>query len=332
MPAESNTPRRGQDTSRASVAAACASSLLTGRDASAPTRVETTEGRLAFHALGDATDRPPLVLLHGFTGHRDDFVGVMPALARERRVIAPDLRGHGDSASRPGQGGFSLDQLAQDLTALLDALGIARIDLLGHSVGGLVAQRFALAHPDRLRSLVLMCTAPAPPTRMDPEGWRRACVLAERDGMRALQRRSEEVARAHPSPGLSAWRDPERYFLHHRRRFGAMTPESYRGVGEAFFGAASMLDRLGEIGVPALVLVGELDEDWLPGAEALAGRLPDVRHVIVPGAEHHPHQENPAVFLAEVAAHLQRVEAKAQERDVPFRPPRASGPGPVRTE
>ena len=288
----------------------------TGRDESVPRFVETRAGRFAYHEVGpsggagdapDARAAPPLLLLHGFSGHRDDFIGVMPFLADGRRVIALDQRGHGDSVSGPGAAGYSFEQLVADLLAVLDALGIERIDLLGHSVGGMVALRFALAYPERVRSLVFVCTAPAFPERMSPRGFELATALCEAHGMAELQRRAAAVVRKDPFPGLAAWTDPERYDRHHARRHLAMTPESYRGVGEAFFRSTSLIDRLGEIDAPCLVLVGEHDHDWRPGAEAFAAGLRDVRVVVVPDAEHHPHQENPSVFFTELMAHLARL-------------------------
>lgn len=282
----------------------------TGRDESVPRFVETRAGRFAYHEVGrsgGAGDAPPLLLLHGFSGHRDDFIGVMPFLADGRRVIALDQRGHGDSVSGPGAAGYSFEQLVADLLAFLDALEIERIDLLGHSVGGMVALRFALAHPERVRSLVFVCTAPAFPERMSPNGWERATALCEAGGMAELQRRAAAVVRKAPFPGLAAWTDPERYFLHHARRHLAMTPESYRGVGESFFRSTSLVERLGEIAVPCLVLVGEHDHEWRPGAVAFEVGLRDARVVVVPDAEHHPHQENPDVFFTELMAHLARL-------------------------
>lgn len=283
-----------------------------GLDESEPRIVRTREGRVAWHEAGRSADGVPLVLVHGFSGHRDDWIGVLPALARRRRVIAPDLRGHGDSEPGPGELGFSLDQLARDLTAFLDALEIDRIDLLGHSVGGFVALRFALARPERVRSLVFVCTAPETPSGMDRDGWRRGAEIAEARGMHGMQALAERAIRADPFPSLDHWGDPERYYAHHRRRYRAMSAASYRAIGEAFFTSESLVARLGEIDVPTLVLVGEHDVDWLPGADAFEAGLRDVRRVTLTDAEHHPHQENREAFLAEVAAHLDAVSRTIQ--------------------
>ena len=85
----------------------------TGLDESTPCFVDTKEGRAAYHEAGEG--EPALVILHGFTGHRDDFVGILPSLGERRRVLAPDLRGHGDSEAGPGAEGWSFEQLVNDL-------------------------------------------------------------------------------------------------------------------------------------------------------------------------------------------------------------------------
>ena len=126
--------------------------------------------------------------------------------------------------------------------------------------------------------------------------------------MAALQPIAEKVIRAEPFPGLAAWGDPERYYAHHRRRHLSMTSESYREFGRMFFESDSIVDRLPEITLPTLAMVGEQDFDWLPGADLFEQHLDAVRRVTVADAEHHPHQENRAAFLAAVEAHLDRVE------------------------
>lgn len=277
----------------------------TGVDESTPRFVDTAEGRIAHHEAGEG--EPALVILHGFTGHRDDFIGILPSLGERRRVLAPDLRGHGDSESEPGTSGWSFDQLVNDLLAFLDALGLERIDLLGHSVGGFVALRTALRAPDRIRSLAFLCTAPETPSRMDPKGWQAAVAISAERGMDGFQPLAERAMRNDPFPGLAAWGDAERYFAHHRRRHASMTPESYREVGTTFFGSESLVGRLPEVAMPALVLVGAQDHEWLPGADLFEQHLPAVRRITIEGAEHHPHQENRAAFLEALETHLERV-------------------------
>ncbi|MFK7895891.1 MAG: alpha/beta fold hydrolase [Myxococcota bacterium] len=282
---------------------------VTGIDRSVPLRVRVGGGfEVAYLDQPSAdpeTDEPPLVLIHGFTGHRDDFIGVVPALARSRRVLVPDLRGHGDSSETSGPLGWSFDQLVKDVGGWLEVIGIERCDLLGHSLGGMVALRCALQFPERLRSLILMCTAPEAPKSLSREALIKAADLAEALGMPRLQELTEKAGRVSPSETIRGW--GERYWAHNLRRLTAMTPQSYRGIGTELFDAPSQVSRLADVDMPTLVLVGEHDGDFLPGADLFEKHLPNVQRRTLPNAEHHPHQENQDEFLAEMEAHFSRL-------------------------
>jgi pimeloyl-ACP methyl ester carboxylesterase len=277
------------------------SMLVSGIDESEFSRVQVGDVELAYCEAGPSADaqpgtvRPPLVLVHGFTGHRDDWIEVLPDLARTRRTIAFDLRGHGDSDATRSTSEYSFANLVKDLLGLLDALGIERCDLLGHSVGGMVVLRFALAHPERIRSLILMNTAPEVPEALSRDAWCKASEIAETRGMGFLQDLSERMGRLEADPDLLIW--GERYWLHQRRRMRAMCPESYRGVGGALFDSASLVPRLREIQIRTLVLVGEGDHEFLPGAALLETHLPNAARVTIAKSGHHPHQENKAAWL-----------------------------------
>lgn len=96
----------------------------------------------------------PLLLLHGGLGSISMFGPVLPALARSRRVIAVDLQGHG--RTELGERPIRLPEIADDIAAVLGALGVERVDVLGYSFGGGVAFRLALQHPERVRRLALV--------------------------------------------------------------------------------------------------------------------------------------------------------------------------------
>ncbi|MFI1363415.1 alpha/beta fold hydrolase [Streptomyces griseochromogenes] len=107
--------------------------------------------RLAYRVSGPP-EAPPLVLLHALGEDASDWEPVLPVLARCRRVYAPDLRGHGRS-DRPGE--YSLELMRTDVLRFLNALGLDRVDLIGHSMGGIVGYMLAQDHPERVRRLVL---------------------------------------------------------------------------------------------------------------------------------------------------------------------------------
>jgi 3-oxoadipate enol-lactonase len=107
--------------------------------------------RLACRAWG-TSDAPPLVLLHGLGEGGADWDGVAAAFARHYRVYAPDLRGHGLS-DWPGD--YSVELMRADVLGFLDALDLNQVDLIGHSMGGLVACLLAQEQPERVRALIL---------------------------------------------------------------------------------------------------------------------------------------------------------------------------------
>jgi 3-oxoadipate enol-lactonase len=113
--------------------------------------IEAAGTRLAYRVWG-SPGAPPLVLLHGLGEGAADWNGVAPAFARQCRVYAPDLRGHGRSG-RPGA--YSVELMEADALGFLDALGLDRVDLIGHSMGGLVGYLLAGDHPERVGRLIL---------------------------------------------------------------------------------------------------------------------------------------------------------------------------------
>lgn len=115
---------------------------------------------LAYEVAG-APGAPPMVLLHGLGGRASGWNTVTPALATRFRVYAFDARGHGDS-DWPGEYSFAL--MAADMTAALDNLGLSEVTLVGHSMGGSVAWRIAIARPDLVRRLIIE-DAPPPVAR-----------------------------------------------------------------------------------------------------------------------------------------------------------------------
>jgi 3-oxoadipate enol-lactonase len=113
--------------------------------------IETAGIRLAYRVSG-SPGAPPLVLLHGLGDGAASWEGVAPAFARRWRVYAPDLRGHGRSDRT---GNYSVELMEADLLGFLDALGLDRVDLIGHSMGGLVGYLLAGDHPERVARLIL---------------------------------------------------------------------------------------------------------------------------------------------------------------------------------
>jgi len=267
-------------------------------------------------AITAPADPMPLVYVHGLTGHRDDFLPVMPLLAAREpalRQLAPDLRGHGDSTHGGDAARYTFDQLVADLATFLDALGIARCHLLGHSLGGMVALRFALAHPQRLASLALMSTAPFAPDGYGEETFSKGGAIAIERGMAFLQALAERIARERPSDAPSdrqarKWHDA--YVAHQRHRYRSMDPSAYGALGVAMMRQTSLEPRLRELALPVSVLIGRDDEGFLRGADVLSAHIPGAVRVDLDDAGHHPHREDTETWLEAMSAHLARARRR----------------------
>jgi haloacetate dehalogenase len=112
--------------------------------------IDVGDVSLSVHIGGEG---PPLILLHGYPQNHMCWAGIAPTMAREFRVIVPDIRGYGDSDAPPDDAGhtvYSKRQMARDVVALADRLGIGAFHILGHDRGARVTYRLALDHPDRV--------------------------------------------------------------------------------------------------------------------------------------------------------------------------------------
>ena len=125
------------------------------------TRIALSTGVTLNVQRGGPDDGAPILFLHGFPESHRTWRGVMPDLARDFRVIAPDQRGFGASDKPEGVENYRTDRILEDLIALADALGLGRFTLVGHDWGGAVAWLAALRHPDRIERLVIV-NAPHP--------------------------------------------------------------------------------------------------------------------------------------------------------------------------
>lgn len=268
-------------------------------------RVESA-GPLEIHFHEEGRGEP-VVLIGGLTSTVETWGLQIPALVRGGyRVIAPDNRGSGRTKVLQEDRVRTPQRFAADVHALLDALGLARVHLLGASMGGMIAQAFALAHPERLLSLTLACTTCGGPN----------AVTAAPEVVQALVRGSspqatEEERRAglavvlHPesfekrAAGVAFYEETKRAWPHSAEEVGL------RVLGVAGFDAWA---RLPEISAPTLVLTGDSDVLIPPeNARILAQHIPGARLVVIEEAGHvffceQPEATNRALlaFLAEV--------------------------------
>ena len=275
-------------------------------------RVRVRGIELAYEEHG-AGNRP-FVLVHGFTGSRDDWREMLPRLAPRGRTLAPDLRGHGESSNPGDAAGYSFGELAADLAAFLTAVDVTRCDLLGHSMGGMVALRLALAQPARVDSLLLMDTSAEPIPRGARAMLEASAKIARESGMQALYEVGRTASERQADRPASFVRSIERmgaevFWGRIRAKMLAMDPVAYATLGPALIDDAGVADRLAEIRCPTTVLVGAEDAAFRRTSERLARDIPGAQLVVIEAAAHSPQLENPEAWLAAVLAHLARVRA-----------------------
>jgi 3-oxoadipate enol-lactonase len=258
-------------------------------------RIVTDDGvGLAVEQLGAG---PPFVMVHGFTGARDDFADHAPRVAEAATVVTFDHRGHGESDKPATVEAYTLDRLVADTLAVVDALGFERFTLLGHSMGGMVARRLALQWPERVGALVLMDTSPGMPPSIDPDLAEAAAALALEGDMTLLRAVLDEADTLGSAADQRVRRERAGYVEFCERKWAQITPASYAGLLRAIVHQDDQLAEMTSIVCPTLVLVGAEDTHFVPAAHAMAATLPDARLVVVPDAGHSPQFENPDAYF-----------------------------------
>jgi 2-succinyl-6-hydroxy-2,4-cyclohexadiene-1-carboxylate synthase len=259
-------------------------------------------GTLVADDLGPPSAQAVL-LLHGFTGDRSTWSPVAERLASRRRVIVPDLPGHGATtvATVPDMSGTT-----GLLARMLEALGVREVTPIGYSMGGRLALHFAFEAPLAVRALVLESASPGLATeagrrrrRDDDEA---LAATIERDGVAEFVRHWEAL----PLFALQSEAVRARLRTVRRRADARGLAASLRRMGT---GAQPWLgDRLPDLGCPVLLVTGERDEKFGRIATAMRAALRDGRHLVVPAAGHAVHLEQPEVFAATLETFLQEAQ------------------------
>ena len=257
------------------------------------TSLRVDGARLSVHLQGEG---PALLLLHGFTGSNAMWTPHLAAF-EGFTTVSVDLLGHGESDAPPTPNRYRMERCVDDLTSLLNHLKIERVAVLGYSMGGRVALQLALRAPGRLWALVLESTSPGiddPAEREDRvrsdaaladeierngidafvDGWQALPLFASQSRLSAAAREELRRQRLRNSPvGLA---------------------NSLRGAGAGQ--EAPVLNRLGEIRIPTLLIAGALDQKYVALARKMSDALPCARTQIVSDAGHATHLEQPEAF------------------------------------
>jgi pimeloyl-ACP methyl ester carboxylesterase len=274
-----------------------------------PTSHHYTSQRLKLHYVdwGNA-HKPPLLLIHGGKDHARSWDWVAVALRDHFHVIAPDLRGHGDSAWSIG-GSYALVDFTLDIAQLLDALQLFPIDIIGHSMGGSVALQYTGTFPERVKKVIAIeGLGPAPHLIRDrpPHARMQTWIdemkqLARRRPRRypsleeAVRRMQEANPRLTPAQARhltvhGTYRDEDGTYLWKFDNY-------VRAVSPYLFNAADAYTLWQQITCPVLLFRGT--ESWAsdPDKDGRAHHFRDWRLINVPGAGHWVHHDQIDAFL-----------------------------------
>ncbi len=256
---------------------------------------------------------PPVVLVHGMGLNRAMWQGMLPPLAARFTVIRYDLLGHGESAAPPLP--CTLGDLVAQLDALLSRLEISRTAIVGFSLGGTLAQAFAVDHPDRTVAIAVLNSA-----------YRRDA--AQRDAMLERLRLSEDAGPAATvdaalerwfTPGFAAARpdmlDQVRQWMvaNDPAHYAALYRVLVTGDAAAVADGRPLADAIADIACPALVLTGDDDRNSTPAmARGMAARMSAGRVETFPGLRHMGLAEDPDRFNGALVPFLARAFASPQ--------------------
>lgn len=257
-------------------------------------------GDVAVEVVEAGEGGRPVLLVHGFTADKGEVAGAIAPLAELGwHAAAPDLRGHGRSDRPTDPGAYSFEILAGDVIALADALGWARFALVGHSLGGAVAQLVALDRPERITGLVLASTFHGPVPGVSMELVQLGRWVVQESGMSGL---ADALAarRADDTDSVAAFERLQEaqpgYAELSRARMEATSPDMWMALAPRFVDQEDRLDRLAGLDVPTAVVVGELDATMFEDCRRMAAAIPGARLTVIAGAGHVPQLENPEAW------------------------------------
>jgi pimeloyl-ACP methyl ester carboxylesterase len=249
----------------------------------------------------DESQGQTILLVHGFPLSRAIWQPQIEALKKNFRVIAPDLRGHGESSALAGV--YTMDAFAGDLQALITERKCGPAVVVGHSMGGYISFAFYRKFPQSVRALVLFCTRAGADSEEGKSGRENLAKRAEREGASAV---AERMLPKMLAPATASSR-PD--LVEHVRKI--MLATSVNGLAGSLRGMAarsSASDLLPKINVPTLVIAGANDL-IIPSQEtvAMAEAIPAAQLCTISHAEHLASLENPAEVIMRLQEFLGKL-------------------------
>lgn len=258
-------------------------------------RVTLASGVRLHYAVQGDPDGPVLVLLHGYSDSWQSYSRVLPLLPARYRVYAPDLRGHGDSDRTLSE--YSLGSMTRDVIEFMDALGVDRATVAGHSMGSYVAQQVALTAPRRVDRLLLIASTTTPRTIVGIEELVAAVSeLSDPVSVDFIRDLQESTVFA-PVPAE---------FMDEVVRQSAKLPTAVWQSAAASLLAIGPAPDLGRHRIPTLLLWGEHDALMLRYEQDALVETLDARLIVYPETGHAPHWERPVETARDLIAFMER--------------------------
>jgi 2-succinyl-6-hydroxy-2,4-cyclohexadiene-1-carboxylate synthase len=253
-------------------------------------------------------------LLHGFTGSSGNWAPLCSALADRFQTIAIDLPGHGNSSSPSDPSRYSAERLADDIVQVADEVGADRFALMGYSMGGRMALRCALRHPERISALVLESTSPG----IVDSAARHARIASDSLLAESIEKKGV-VWFVDQWEMLSLWATPKNLTPERRSALREQRLKNdAQGLANSLRGAGAgtvepVIDRLLSIDVPSLIIAGALDTAYVEYAKIMERAVPHARMEIIDDAGHSIHFEKPDALADAVRRFL--LDSERQNRN-----------------
>ena len=244
---------------------------------------------IAYDLIGPDT-APTVCITHSLASDGGSWAEQVPALLQAGfRVLRIDMRGHGGSDAVAGD--YTITDLAGDVAAVLGGLAIPRVHYIGLSIGGMLGQAFALAHQDKLISVMWCDTLPASPLGAKASWDERMGIVRDANSLEPI---GEATMDRWFTPAFKT-KNPKRW-QQIRDTIVTTTPAGYLGCSAAILGF-DFTSRLGSVRVPTLVVCGS-DDAGTPAPEnrKLASLVPGGRYEEIAGMRHFPNVEAPDTF------------------------------------